>query len=1153
MVVFPWADSQFELLVTVSADKYSQEQRCAEIKACLLRIVASSEFTANLESLLDPAKPLLLLTSISTEVNQQDQEQDLERNKVAPNSGYSTLHAKCAPLETRYYSVKMAPASTNSTFRRLQQFKPDYSSSVFTQYESERTGMRVVVVDQKGPKVCGYFVLATEIHDDSGSPHTLEHLCFMGSRNYQYKGFLDKLATRLYSDTNACTATDYTYYTLETAGWDGFSMILPVYLEHIIAPTLTDAGCYTEVYHVDGAGHDAGVVYSEMQGVQNTASSLIDLESRRLLYPEGVGFRYETGGMMEQLRVLTSNRIREFHREMYQPKNLCLVITGEVDHSSLIRVLDTFEDTILDVIPRPDAPFTRPWVDSPQVQSLQKSVLKRVEFPDEDESFGEIEIRFLGPDCNNPLLSGALNVALLYLAGSSASLLENTLVEKEQVATAVYYDTDDRPRTEIRFTLTSVATDQLEAVEHRFFEVLRNAMQNEIDLKYMRECIQRHKRSWKFATENSVTEFIEYVISDFLFGKRDGSTLEQVGTLQEFDVLEKWTDGDWRGFISKWISDAPHVSILGVPSAQLSEKLKEDTENLVKERKLKLGEEGLKKLQENLEKAKAENEREIPKDSLAKFVVPDTDSIHFIHTISAGSSLASDPSRLNNRIQKAIDSDGSNLPLFVHFENIPSNFVTFSLMISTVDVPVQLLPLLSVYIEAFFNLPVLRDGQMIAFEEVVVQLERDTVGYRMTTARGSPETLSIVFQVEVEKYQAAISWLRELTWNSIFDVERLVAITTKLLSDVPETKRSGSDMLEAVRSMILQAPNSIGRAKSTLVKARYLKRIKKLLASQPEDVVSRMEEIRKALFRPENFRILVIADVEKLKNPISAWKSFIDGLDTSQQLRPVVKLTERFSDPGKRPGSHGYIVPMPTIDTSYANSSAKGPDTYNHPKLPALMVAVAYLNAVEGPLWVAVRGTGLAYGASFRCNVDSGLVTLLIYQSPNAHKAFEAGKAVIQDHLSGAIEFDPLMALEGAISSIVAGFAAEQETYLDAGHDSFIRQVIRGLPSDYNETMLKKLRAVGISDIKDVFEEFMLPVFNAETSNLFVTCAPVLEASIKSGFEALGYRPEVRSLRDFEEDYGLKVGDEDEEEEDDDDDDEEEDDDDDSGDDGEEE
>lgn len=53
-------------------------------------------------------------------------------------------------------------------FKLVQEFQADFCHSRFTQYESERTGLRAVVVDQKGPKVYGSFALATEIHDDSG-------------------------------------------------------------------------------------------------------------------------------------------------------------------------------------------------------------------------------------------------------------------------------------------------------------------------------------------------------------------------------------------------------------------------------------------------------------------------------------------------------------------------------------------------------------------------------------------------------------------------------------------------------------------------------------------------------------------------------------------------------------------------------------------------------------------------------------------------------------------------------------------------------------------------------------------------------------------------------------------------------------------------
>jgi Zn-dependent M16 (insulinase) family peptidase len=84
--------------------------------------------------------------------------------------------------------------TASTKFKKVLSFQTEYAPCTITQYESERSGMQVIVADRKGPKVNGYFTLATEIFDDSGAPHTLEHLIFMGSKNYRYKGLLDKLA-----------------------------------------------------------------------------------------------------------------------------------------------------------------------------------------------------------------------------------------------------------------------------------------------------------------------------------------------------------------------------------------------------------------------------------------------------------------------------------------------------------------------------------------------------------------------------------------------------------------------------------------------------------------------------------------------------------------------------------------------------------------------------------------------------------------------------------------------------------------------------------------------------------------------------------------------------------------------------------------------
>lgn len=75
------------------------------------------------------------------------------------------------------------------------------------------------------------------------------------------------------------------------------------------------------MHHINGKGENSGVVYSEMQGRENTSGDLLALRyetfililntssqlcsMQRLLNPPGSAYRSETGGLMEALRVLT--------------------------------------------------------------------------------------------------------------------------------------------------------------------------------------------------------------------------------------------------------------------------------------------------------------------------------------------------------------------------------------------------------------------------------------------------------------------------------------------------------------------------------------------------------------------------------------------------------------------------------------------------------------------------------------------------------------------------------------------------------------------------------------------------------------------------------------------------------------------------------
>lgn len=1016
------------------------------------------------------------------------------------------------------------PASRPQThFKTLQRLTLDYAPVTITQYESQRTGMRAVVVDQPGPKVNGYFALATEIHDDSGAPHTLEHLVFMGSRSYRYKGLLDKLAARAYSTTNAWTAVDHTAYTLDTAGWAGFAQILPVYLEHIVVPTLTDAACYTEVHHVDGAGHDAGVVYSEMQGVQNTQSELMELRARRLLYPEGNGFRYETGGMMEQVRVLTAARIRAFHKDMYQPKNLCLVLTGEVDHDELRQILDAFEDTIVADVPAFDAPFTRPWVTSTPTPPIAETVVETVDFPEEDESMGEVLVGFLGPKCNDHIGSSAMSIVLMYLCESSICVLEHTLVETEQLCSMVTYSTDFRTDLVVWFSLSGVETEKLAEVEARVHSLLRETAAKALDMEYLHDCITRWRRQIKMKCEDAGAFFADPIIEDHLFGSRDGKDLKTLATLEELDLLETWTDRQWRDFLSQWLVDANHISILGRPSQALAKKLTEEEEARVKAQQERLGPDGLKKLGEKLKDAQAQNDMPIPDAVLQQFPVPDAESVHFVSTTTARAGKAREMGALDNAAQRLIDKDDHHSPLFIHFEDVPSNFVRIRVDLCTGAVPVALKPLILLYAVNLFATPVVHKGMRLDFEAVVLALERETVAYGVHFLGANPEMLSIALDTEPARYAAVIGWLRTLLFSAIHDPERLLSQLAKLLAEIPDEKRSGDAMAAAVYNMLQFERASSVRARSTLSKARFLRRFRKLLKRDPDAALAQFAQLCKTLHRPENFRIFVSASLSHLPRPVSAWDILSPTSTPTPPLDPLDDRSALLTPLGRRPGNTCLVVPMATVESSSTMLVGDSVTSPAHPDLPAMMVARAYLDAVEGPFWTAVRGTGLAYTAAFARHVPlaRGALVYRILRSPDAAKALAAAREQVRGYASGALEIEGF-ALEGAISEIVLDMADEQPSAAAAAEHSYTNQVLRGIGRDWSKEMLGKVRGVTAAQVREVLGRYFVPVFEPETSNVVVTCARVMEGTLVEGLRRAGYAPEVRGLESFEDGYGLE-------------------------------
>ncbi|KAF9365897.1 hypothetical protein BGX34_007705 [Mortierella sp. NVP85] len=320
-------------------------------------------------------------------------------------------------------------------------------------YKHLDTSMRFVFVSIPGPQATATIIVPTVVKDSRGLPHTLEHLVFCGSKNYPNRGYLDSLANRcLSTGTNAYTTEDYTGYTIATAGRDGMAEILPVFLDHVLHPTLRDDQYVTEVYHVDGEGKQQGVVFSEMAARENSEADLLDLGLRRLLYPKTQTYYYECGGLTAEIPKMTNDDIREYHQKFYHPSNMTIVVAG--DGLQPERIFDTIvqqhildsssvkmpsNGAVFDIIQEMDISKGRE--DAPIMSQSTKLTSQTIFFPSADEDVGSIGYGWLGPSTFDIKTMIALDILFRFLHETSASPFSQAFVERRNpLASHVDFD-----------------------------------------------------------------------------------------------------------------------------------------------------------------------------------------------------------------------------------------------------------------------------------------------------------------------------------------------------------------------------------------------------------------------------------------------------------------------------------------------------------------------------------------------------------------------------------------------------------------------------------------------------------------------------------------------------------------------------------------
>ncbi|KAM3962814.1 LOW QUALITY PROTEIN: uncharacterized protein C05D11.1 [Aphomia sociella] len=970
-------------------------------------------------------------------------------------------------------------------------------------YISEKTGLTVIIADVEGPLVNGFFCLATEAHDDDGLPHTLEHLIFLGSKRYPYKGVLDLLANRCMAHgTNAWTDTDHTCYTIYTAGDEGMLTLLPIYLDHILRPTLTEEGFITEVHHVDGDGEDAGVVYCEMQGRENTADSRCELRLLRAMYPNS-GYSSETGGIMANLRTSTDNtKVRDFHKKFYRAENLTIILTGQIAADDVFKALAIVEDDIISKREEePQEEWVKPWQTIPPVPKFEEF---KEQWPADTEDCGQVLFGWRGPLLTEPSSHKELTgcaVLLRYLCDTSAAPLQRRLVEREDaLAGDVSYNLTENIASLIKIELDNVPMDKLEMARDEARMCLKSVCDGAepLDMERLKRLLRKQLREALASLESDPHHAVAFrCIGDALYSQNERDFFSRMNPQKALlDLLEE-NEKYWLSLLQKYFTDDV-ITIVGSPSIDLQVKMAEEEKNRIEEQRAQLGESGLVEKAKQLDAAMEFNERPPPR-TLAGVAVPSCERLRY-HAVQGWHSGENCP-----HLQL------EDLPLYTRIHSLTTNFVYISLILDTTSVDQKTRKWIPLHLNGLAECPVRRGDTLVPHEEVVSTTEQLTVMFSNDMGFGKSGNFAVgqygnFVQIETrcepQDYEEVVNHLYEILYAAEFTKERLLVFAQRMINDVAQVRRNGHKMVYDTLRDSLYSKDSNVHWSSVLRQQKFLKELIEQLnagGDSAEAAIIDATETFKNL--TENAWLHLATDFNRYKLSTEPWKRFGNP---NEIVPPEPRL---YWDADLMSGwGGGFVVGVGGLESSFAARLAPGPRGADIPDYAPLLVALNYFTQLEGPMWRLIRGCGLSYGYGVRPAPNEGCLVFSLYRATNTVAAYTKAKAIIEEFLAGGKFDDDLFA--SAKSTALFEVVEHEKCPADVVRES-LHKFVEHATDTFNRDLTCAIAAVTPEAAQAAAARWLSSLFSPEMGKLAIVCHPTKVNDMQVAFDKINVKLEA--------------------------------------------
>ncbi|MDF2614981.1 MAG: Peptidase associated domain protein [Clostridia bacterium] len=480
-------------------------------------------------------------------------------------------------------------------FRLIEETYIKELDGVAQLFEHDKSGAKLIHILNNDENKVFTITFKTPPEDNTGTAHIVEHAVCCSSKKYPLKDtFIEIQKGSLCTALNACTYQDMTMYYCASKNEKDLLNLIQVYMDLVFNPLVTSDDRYfrQEGWHYelrskkDNITYN-GVVYNEMLGEYDDPSAVLEHTIHKSLFPDTV-YRYDSGGIPEEIVKLTYNEFLDFYSKYYHPSNACICLYGNAEILSQLELLDKEYLRFFDK-KRVEAEITLQ-----QTLSAPITVCEKYSVSEElDVSQKAIfALSFVIGTSENTELRLAFEILEHMLLKSSSSPLVESLIVHNSLGKCIDEGGYDSCRRQPIFSivLRDACCSQRTYFERAVFQVLEQLAYQGIDQKLLQASISTIEFGLKeaeFPFEPRGVVCSELIENSYLYGGDPFAYLRYEENLEK--IKKKAEKGYFEELIKKYFLENTHrVFTVLEPSKTLEEEKQVIREKMLKRYKKSL-------------------------------------------------------------------------------------------------------------------------------------------------------------------------------------------------------------------------------------------------------------------------------------------------------------------------------------------------------------------------------------------------------------------------------------------------------------------------------------------------------------------------------------------------------------------------------------